>query len=63
MIMLLPPEKEDSLRQSWKTMFPCSFSFKMDVQWSFIAAYIPIIFFGGCFFFLGGGQFDQLFFL
>lgn len=44
---------------------PMSFSFKMDVQWSFIAGYIYILFFvvWWVFFFLGGGQFDQLFFL
>ena len=55
-IMLLSPEKEDSLRQSWKTMFLCPFLFKMDVQWSFIAGYyIHIIFCGGCFFFFWGG--------
>ena len=42
---------------------PMSFSFKMDVQWYFIAGYIYILFFVVGVFFLGGGQFDQLFFL
>ena len=35
---------------------PMSFSFKMDVQWSFIAGYIYILFFVVGVFFLGGGS-------